>query len=91
METRNDRSEIVLDSPLQRARGVIGRYPEPDERYRFEYDEVAQRSVHMIGVRRPLQVTFLIDGKVTGEAVLRPWTGVAKAPADTIVEERPAE
>lgn len=79
----------ILRSPLQQARGVIGRYPGPEERYVFEFDGVARRSVHMVGVRRPLRVTWLVDGDVVKEATLRPWIGHGAARADRVVEERP--
>lgn len=79
----------TLRSPLQQARGVIGRYPDPGERYVFEFDTAARRSVHMIGVRRPLRVTWLEDGDIVQEATLRPWMGHRSARADRVVEERP--
>jgi uncharacterized membrane protein (UPF0127 family) len=56
------------------------------ERYLFEFDEVAERSVHMIGVTQPLLVRFMLDGEITQEVVLQPWTGHARARCDTIVE-----
>jgi uncharacterized membrane protein (UPF0127 family) len=79
----------TLTSPLQQARGVIGRYPAPDERYVFQFDSVKPRTVHMFGVRRPLDVTFCVDGQPTHETMLRPWLGWARARCDTIVERRP--
>lgn len=81
----------ILRLPLQQARGVIGRYPDEDERYVFEFDTVARRPVHMVGVRRPLAVTWLIDGGIVHEETLRPWVGYAAADADTVIEERPSE
>jgi hypothetical protein len=41
----------------------------------------------MVGVPRPLRVTWLVDGEATHEAVLAPWTGGDSAPAETVVEE----
>jgi len=39
-------TDIHLDGPLARARGVIGRYPAEDERYIFRFDEPQQLGVH---------------------------------------------
>lgn len=80
-------TDHVLDGPLEQMRGVIGREPTGDERYVFEFDSVARRSVHMVGVRNPLRVRFLADGEETLDVVLRPWTGHARARADKVIEE----
>jgi len=79
----------ILNSRFQRARGVIGRYPDEDERYVLEYDSVEERGIHMICVTQPLRVTWIAGGEVTKEATLEPWTGVGSARADRIIEERP--
>jgi uncharacterized membrane protein (UPF0127 family) len=81
----------VLTTPFEQARGVIGRYPDPGERYIFEFDDIKRRTVHMIGVRRPLQVTFEADGEVVRETVLSPWIGLARARCDRVIEQRPEE
>lgn len=80
---------VYLDSLWDKTRGVIGRYPNPDERYVFRFDDVGLRGVHMFGVRRPLRVTWVADGEQTAEQILRPWVGYACFHADEIVEERP--
>lgn len=80
-------AERVLTSRLQQARGVIGRYPAPDERYVFEFDRVAPRLIHMLGVRRPLRVRWFAEGEPTADVVLRPWTGHGRNDADEIWEE----
>ena len=80
----------VLRGPLSKARGVIGREPAPGEEYVFEFDSVKPRSVHMVGVRSPLQVEFRIVDRgaydTTLRTTLQPWTGVAKAPCNEIIE-----
>lgn len=76
-----------LTGPLEQLRGVIGREPSPDERYIFEFDTVAERSVHMVGVREPLHVTFIAEASQTLDVELRPWTGYASARADRVIEE----
>jgi len=80
---------IELTNSLQQARGVIGRYPGPTERYVFSFDDIASRTVHMLGVHRPLCVTFYAGDELVREAELRPWIGLARERCDRIVEERP--
>lgn len=87
----DDIEDIVLDTQRERAKGVIGRYPEPNERYVFDLDRPQYYPVHMIGVRRPLRVTWLLDGEIVHRKTLRPWLGVGMAKADTVIEERPQE
>lgn len=84
-------ADTTLETRWQRARGVIGRYPAPDERYILEWDRVDERPIHMVGVRRPLLVTWLAEGVVTQETLLDPWTGHASARADRVIEESPVE
>jgi len=82
-------TDIYLDGPLQRARGVIGRYPDDDERYVFAYDEPRVLAVHMVGVQRPLLVEWLLEDDVVGSEVLQPWVGSGEAWADTVIESAP--
>jgi Uncharacterized ACR, COG1430. len=82
-------TDHYLKGPWQRARGVIGREPGPEERYIFEYDEPQILGVHMLGVRQPLLVTWLLDGSIEKEKVLMPWRGHGKAFADTVIEQQP--
>lgn len=79
-----------LTGPLEKVRGVIGREPTGDDRYIFEFDDVRDRDVHMVGVRNPLRVTWLAEGEVTLRRTLRPWIGYASARADRIIEEAAA-
>lgn len=75
-----------LTGPLEQVRGVIGREPGPDEAYIFEFDEVARRVVHMVGVREPLRVEWHVDDHCVRTEELAPWTGYASHQADTVVE-----
>jgi len=84
-------TDIILRSPLEQLRGVIGRYPGPDERYIFEFDRARTRSVHMVAVTKPLLVSFQADGHLVKTCVLDPWTGSASARCDRIVEQPPPE
>lgn len=78
--------EIVLDSTLAKTRGVIGRRVDPGDRFIFEYDDVAPRTIHMVGVRVPLRVEWWIGDKLVDVRDLRPWTGWGRARADRVVE-----
>jgi len=84
-----DPDQIVLDSLLSQLRGVIGRYPNPNQEYVFEFDDVGERDVHMVGVRRPLRVEWYVDDDLVREEVLRPWLGYASTRADRVIERRP--
>lgn len=78
-----------LEGPLEQARGVIGRYPGPDEEYHFIFDSVRRRGIHMVGVRKPLEVQWWIDDECVRTEVLTPLTGHARYQANRIVERRP--
>jgi len=84
MTTETDTT--VLTGRFEQARGVIGREPARDERYIFKFDATKERAVHMIGVREPLLVRWLVDDELTHETVLQPWTGHASARANMIIE-----
>jgi hypothetical protein len=88
-EQDDNATDIYLNGPFERGRGVIGRYPDVDERYVFEYEQPTTLTVHMVGVRRPLLVKWLLAGEIVRSEVLRPWVGHASARADTVIEQRP--
>ena len=79
--------EHILTSPIDKARGVIGRYPDENERYVFPFDMPKQRGVHMIGVNKPLQVSWYLGEELVKRKVLRPWIGHGAAVADMVIEE----
>jgi len=81
--------EHILSGPIQKARGVIGRYPDENERYVFTYDEPQKLGVHMLGVSGPLLVRWLLDDELVEEKVLLPCWGSHSAYADTVTEQRP--
>jgi uncharacterized membrane protein (UPF0127 family) len=77
----------TADSFLSRARGLMFRRSIPDDyALVFEFDEAANRDVHMVFVPFPLDVLWLRDGEVQQVECLSPWTGLAKAEADRLVE-----
>jgi len=82
-------TDHVLTDPFEQMRGVVGRYPAPDERYIFEFDTVEKRGVHMFGVFRPLTVEFYLDGELVKQRKLLPFIGRATAICDRVIERRP--
>jgi len=46
-----------------------------------------QRGVHMIGVNKPLQVSWYLGEELVKRKVLRPWIGHGAAVADMVIEE----
>jgi len=82
-------TDYHLTGYLSRARGVIGRYPDPDERYILEWSTIADRGIHMVGVTRPLIVEWHQRGAMVRREQLRPWVGRASHPADRVIEYAP--
>jgi len=78
-----------LTGYLSRARGVIGRYPDPGDRYILEWSTIADRPIGMVGVTRPLIVEWHIAGAMVRREQLRPWIGRATHPADRVIEYAP--
>lgn len=81
----------TLTGPLEQARGVIGRYPDPGQSFEFVFDRVKPRAIHMVGVRRPLRVEWYVYGELEAAETLRPWVGWARHRADRVVERRPGD
>lgn len=77
----------TADTALQQAKGLMGASSLP-EGYGlvFRFDRVGRRSVHMLFVRTPLDVLWLVDDEVERVERLSPWTGLGYARADTLVE-----
>ena len=82
-------TDYYLTGYLSRARGVIGRYPDPGDRYILEWSEIAKRPIGMVGVTRPLIVEWHQHGAMVRRKHLRPWVGRASYPADRVIEYRP--
>jgi uncharacterized membrane protein (UPF0127 family) len=75
------------EGTLGRARGLMFQSSIPDDyALVFEFDGASERSIHMLFVRFPIDVLWLVDGEVTRRETLRPWRGLAVAEADTVVE-----
>ena len=77
----------VADTTVSRARGLMFRRSVPEDyALVFDFSAVARRDVHMLFVPFPIDVVWLVDGTVERVETLRPWLGLATAPADRLVE-----
>lgn len=87
-DTRRTLASTVetADSFLSRARGLMGRDVPDDYALVFRFGRPAGHGIHMLFVREPLDVLWVVDGEVTERARLRPWVGFGRARADTVVE-----
>ena len=77
----------TADSFLSQARGLMFRRSIPDDyALVFEFDDVGSRDVHMVFVPFALDVLWLRDREVQRVERLSPWTGLAEAQADQLIE-----
>lgn len=81
----------IADSLLATATGLMGRSSLPEEyALVLEIGEglfgPSRQVVHMLFVRTPLDVLWLVEDRVTRVARLPPWRGIGVARADRIVE-----
>lgn len=75
------------DTFLSRARGLMFRRSVPDAyALVFEFPGRGRRDVHMVFVPFALDVVWLIDDEVGRVETLSPWTGLAGAEADRLLE-----
>lgn len=80
------------DTMLSRARGLMFRSSVPEE-YALVMEmgtgllgRPVIQTVHMLFVRFPIDVVWLVDDEVQRVAYMRPWRSVASARADRILE-----
>jgi hypothetical protein len=77
----------VADSLLSKARGLMFRRTFPDgAALVFPFDGVAARTLHMVAVPFDIDAVWLRDERVVRVARLSAWTGLGRAPADTVIE-----
>ncbi|WP_247001368.1 DUF192 domain-containing protein [Halosolutus gelatinilyticus] len=77
----------VADSIPSQIRGLTFRRSIPDDyALLFEFGAARTRDIHMLFVRFPLDVVWVVDDVVERVERLRPWRGFARATADRIVE-----
>lgn len=76
----------VADSLLAKARGLMFRRSFPADALVFPFDGVDARTLHMVAVPFDIDAVWLRDGRVERVARLSAWTGLGRAPADTVIE-----
>lgn len=77
----------VADSLRAKLLGVMFRSEIPSEyALVFPFENAKRRSVHMMFVRVPIDVVWVVDETVEGVRTLAPWTGLGWNQADTIIE-----
>ncbi|MFD1645671.1 DUF192 domain-containing protein [Haloarchaeobius litoreus] len=75
------------DSFLSRARGLMFRRSIPDDyAVVFRFDKPGTQDLHMVFVPFAIDALWLVDDEVVHKKRLRPWVGLGRATADTIVE-----
>jgi len=83
LATEVDRAETTLEQ----SRGLMFRRSIPDGYgLVFPFDGVGRRFIHMLFVRFPLDVVWLLDDEVQEVSTMRPWRSIGYAKADTILE-----
>ncbi|WP_439025761.1 DUF192 domain-containing protein [Haloarchaeobius sp. DT45] len=77
----------TADSTFARARGLMFRRSIPDDyALVFRFDGAKTRDVHMLFVPFALDVLWLVGDEVVQKKRLRPWVGLGRGTADTLVE-----
>nr|WP_303647820.1 DUF192 domain-containing protein [Haloarchaeobius amylolyticus] len=77
----------TADSTLTRAKGLMFRRAIPEDyALVFRFDEARSRDVHMLFVPFPIDVLWLVGNEVVQKKRLRPWLGLGRGTADTLVE-----
>lgn len=87
-------SEDVLATDIEiaatfvsQARGLMFRRSIPDEyALVFQFDEPASRDLHMVFVPFAIDAVWLVETEVVAVKRLRPWIGLGRGTAETIIE-----
>ncbi|MFB6222806.1 MAG: DUF192 domain-containing protein [Haloarcula sp.] len=75
------------ESMLEQGRGLMFRSSLPDDyALVFPFDGVSRQFIHMLFVRFPLDVLWLVDEEVQAVKTLQPWRSFGYAKADTVIE-----
>ena len=80
-------TDYILEGFLAKTRGVIGRYPDPGDRYLFPFDSVRACPVHMLGVTKPLEVEWWARGELVERRTMPAWFGSHTEDADLVIEK----
>ena len=77
----------IADSFVSRTRGLMFRRSIPDDyALVFQFDEPDDRDLHMLFVPFAIDAIWLVGTEVTAVKRLRPWIGLGRGTADTIIE-----
>ena len=77
----------IADSFLQQARGLMFRRSLGDDSALvFQFDSEAKRDVHMLFVPFAIDALWVVDTEVVATKRLKPWIGLGRAAADTLIE-----
>ncbi|TQQ82392.1 DUF192 domain-containing protein [Halonotius roseus] len=77
----------IADSFLAQARGLMFRRSLADDAALvFQFDSDAKRDVHMLFVPFAIDALWLVDNEVVAKKRLKPWIGLGRAAADTLIE-----
>jgi len=75
------------DSLWAKTRGLMFRRAIPEDYgLVFRFETVKSRDLHMLFVPFRIDAVWIVDNEVTAVKQLRPWIGLGRASADTIVE-----
>lgn len=81
------RNVETADSLLSQTRGLMFRRSIPDDyALAFRFRRAKTRDVHMLFVLFPIDVVWVVDGRVRRIERLQPWTGYARERSDLLVE-----
>jgi len=80
-------TDYVMTSWYAKFRGVIGRYPDPGDRYLFPFDSVRAVPVHMLGVTKPLEVEWWAGAELVERRTMPAWFGSHTEDADLVIEK----
>ena len=77
----------IADTFLSHARGLMFRRSIPEEyALVFQFETPESRNLHMMFVPFAIDAVWLVGTEVTAVKRLRPWIGLGRGTADTIIE-----
>ena len=77
----------IAETFVSQARGLMFRRSIPDEyALVFQFDEPASRDLHMVFVPFAIDAVWLVETEVVAVKRLRPWIGLGRGTAETIIE-----
>jgi len=77
----------IADTFITQARGLMFRRSIPDDyALVFQFDEPDVRDLHMVFVPFAIDAVWLVGTEVVAVKRLRPWVGLGRGTAETILE-----